>query len=536
VVSLWLPRWPTDLVARAEAPEPRRARALGAAEGARISGAAESALALVAAEGGTLRLSAVSAAAAAAGLAPGMSLADARALEPALRVRPAEPLKAAQALDRLADWAGAFSPWVAVDGADGVLLDITGCAHLFGGEAALLDRLLGALGRRGFAARAALADTLGAAWAVARFGAARGPNAKAEAGIVAPGAQRAALAPLAVAALRLDPALTAALETVGLRRIGDLLALARAPLAARFGARLLARLDQALGKADEPISPRRPVAPYRAGHAFAEPVHGLEPVQAALVELMVALCRRLECDRRGARRLELSLFLLDGDVRRLGIGTSRASRAIPALMRLFAERLDNLDLGDSPGAAVEALTLTVTASEPLAPAQADLVSSQASVEADGDDRLAALLDRLINRLGATAVGRTLPKPSHVPERALSWRPALTHAGAETWPALPALPALPPRPLRLLMPPELVEAVAMLPDAPPSLFRWRGRVHRVLHASGPERIEGEWWWEDAPVRDYYRVEDSSGARFWLYRAGAYQAAATAPRWYLHGLFG
>ena len=449
-----------------------------------------------------------------------MTLADARALVPGLCVRPAEPLRAARALEALADWALRFTPWVATSGADGLMLDVSGCAHLFGGEEALLARLVAGVTGRGVAARGALADTPGAAWACARFG----PG-----GVVPAGGSAQALAPLPVAALRLEAATVAALERLGLRCIGDLAGKPRAPLAARFGAALVTRLDQAEGRLREPVSPRRPPARHQARRAFAEPVADGASILAALEAVCAELCAGLAHAGLGARRLALTLFRIDGGARTIPVGTSRPVREARPLVRLFAEHLDGFDTG----AGIEVIALAARTTEALGARQ--LVSGLDPGIAGGSDdgtALAGLVDRIANRLGPGRIKRLGPRPSHLPDRAVSPLPAVERAPEAGWPARP------PRPLRLLSPPLPVEAVAVVPDGPPVLFRWRGRVHRVARASGPERIADEWWHERAPTRDYYRIEDQAGARFWLYREGLYEdpAAAPAPRWYLHGLFG
>ena len=472
----------------------------------------------------------MSAAAAAVGLAPGMTLADARALVPALTVGHDDPPASARRLAALADWARRFTPWTAPCGCDGLWLDITGCGALFGGEAALLARLSASLARQGHDHRAAAAETPGAAWAVARF---------AGGGAVPAGAVRAVLAPLPPVALRLSEATAAGLSRVGLRRIGDLYGLPRAPLVRRFGRVLLERLDQALGRRAEPVAPHRPPHRHRAHRGFVEPVADTASITAALDELLDELCAGLAEARRGARRLALRLFRLDGDVLTLSIGTSRARRDARGLARLFAERLDGLDAG--PG--IEVMQLDAPRAEPLAPAQTRLAAAGGAGIGGGDSAgaglpdLPDLIDRLVNRLGCGRVVRLGPRDTHHPDRAVRRlaplpAPGPLPASGETaaWPAAE-------RPIRLFAPPHPVEAVAEVPNGPPMLFRWRGRTFRVARAGGPERIAGEWWRDDAPTRDYYRVEDFAGARFWLYREGLYESPGERPpRWYLHGLFG
>lgn len=480
-------------------------------------------LALIAGRGGRLVLTAIDRPAAAAGLAPGMSLADARTLCPELETAPTDPAGDAAALRALARWAERYTPWAAPDGVDGLLLDLTGCAHLFGGEAALLADLLRRCRAAGLAACGALAGSAGAAWALARCG---------ETDTVLPaGQERDALAPLPVAGLRLDPATTGALERLGLRSIGDLYPLPRASLAARFGAAIGRRLDQALGRQDEPIAPQRPAAPYRTRLAFAEPVGRREDIAAALDRLLAELCALLERDGQGARRLTLAGFRVDHTMVEAAIGTARPARAPAALARLFAERLDRID----PGFGIETLVLTAEAVEPLAPTQVALPEGGRGQPSPAT--LADLIDRLGNRLGFHHVTRPLAVASHVPEQAFRQAPALALEADSGWDSLPALP---PRPSRLLARPEALEVLAPGREAgwPPACFRWRRRVWHMGRARGPERILPEWWHgagacdgneNRAAARDYWQVEESEGERFWLFRADP------AGRWYLHGLF-
>jgi protein ImuB len=315
--------------------------------------------------------------------------------------------------------------------------------------------------------------------------------------------------------------LTGALERLGLKRIGDLLPLPRASLAARFGPGLIARLDEVRGHADGPISPRLPVPPHLARLAFAEPIGRTEDVNLAARRLAAMLVPALEAAGRGARRLELVLHRVDGEALRLRVGTSRATRDPAHICRLFALELDGIDAGFG----IEVMVLAAVAVEPLAPEQAVLDPTV------GDDPagLARLVDRLEGRLGAGAVVRAVPRQSHCPERAVRLAPPFAPLPDARWPAGP------PRPVRLLPRPLPVEAVAPVPDDPPLLFRHGRRVHRIARADGPERIAPEWWRADGPTRDYYRVEDTAGRRFWLSRAGLYDPDVPA-RWFLHGVFG
>ncbi|HUC60790.1 MAG TPA: DNA polymerase Y family protein [Alphaproteobacteria bacterium] len=487
-------------------------------------------LATVEERSGRAFVSAVDARAASLGIVPGQPLADARALVPELATVAADPAGDLEARAALADWCTRFTPWTALDGEDGVLLDLTGCAHLFGGEAKLRADLEARLAGFGIAARAAIAGSPGTAWAMARY--AHGETARFPEGerIVPSGAQRAALAPLPVAGLRLPADTVAGLQRMGLGRIGDLYRMPRGPLARRFGPMLAARLDQALGTAAEPISLETPRAHWRLHLPLAEPIARREDIVLGLERLMGDLCLRLADERMGARRLELALYRVDASVARVAVGTSAPARVAKHLLRLFAEKLDGLDAGFG----VDLMILAAPEVETLAPSQIELAGTgRVAPSAE----LGPLVDRLANRLGAERVFRLAPVESHWPERAAK-RVAALGTLETSWPRRQA------RPLRLFAPPEPIIATAPVPDDPPVQFTWRKRLHRVRAAEGPERIAIEWWRPEAlgrrgsddryETRDYYRVEDEAGVRFWLYRAGAYRPARR-PSWYLHGLF-
>ena len=468
------------------------------------------------------------------GLTPGQSHADARAIAPGLVSAQAEPEEERRALQALALWFERFSPLVAVDGdlreREGLLLDMTGGAHLFGGEQALLDEIVRRLAAADIPATAAIADTPGAAFALARW--AGKPTL-----VAPPGETRPALADLPVEALRLADDAVRLLARFGLQRIGDLYGLPRAGLARRFrsdqGLALVRRLDQALGAEAEPLKPQRPAPEYRAWQAFAEPLLEAEGVAFALPALTEGLCAELERNGQGARMLALDAFRTDGRVVRLTAGLSAPSRAPAHLLRLFKDKgIEALDLGFG----ADALMLSALAAEPLGARQAEL---QGDARLAGDDVLAGLIDRLQARLGEGAVLRPQGVQSHLPERSERW----VAAGPKPPPA--AVPPARPRPLLMFDPPEPVEAIAELPDAAPSRFIWRRSGHRVAKAQGPERISPEWW-RPAPTpgpsrtRDYYVVEDEAGRRFWLFREGLYDRIEgdeeRLPRWWIQGAWG
>ncbi len=548
-------------------------------------------------------LATVNPAAAAAGLAPGMPLADALSFVPGLATTVAEPAKDAAALHRLAEWCGRYSPWTAPDGADGVKIEITGCAHLWGGEEALAADLTARLSRQDITGRLAVADTLGAAWACARFA-----DTGRDAVILAPSQTGAALAPLPVEALRLDQATAQGLRRVGLKRIGDLYAMPRAALARRFGETVARRLDQALDNLPEPLSPLGETPARRVRLSFAEPIADPADLALAAERLTFDLVTRLAREGTGARRLMLVFHRVDGRVERIVLGTARPSRDPHHLAALFKERLDTID----PGLGVEDMILAAFAVDRLAPEQIDLPRAcrdprpssapssapppapfpslaptltlprsrgreweggklgELSAEWVGaaEGGVAALLDRLGNRLGLAAVARLEARESHIPERASiaismaspsAPSPSLPHmrgrarVGAGPVGIRPSGAELkPPRPIRLFDPPQPVEASWLLPDDPPFRFTWRRQPHRVRCADGPERVAVEWWRPETPaaasaaglpetrsagadaIRDYYRVEDEAGRRFWLFRTGL-PGGDDPLRWYIHGVF-
>lgn len=470
------------------------------------------------------RLSAVSPEAARLGLRVGQKATDAAALVPELATAAAEPEADAAALTELVHWCVRFSPAVAADPPDGLFLDISGVAHLWGGEAELMadfrDRLLA----NGLPFRLTIADTPGAAWALAHHGR--------DGTIAPPNGQAALLKPLPPAALRLDPDAAAQIERLGLRRLEQLMDIPRAPLGRRFGAATLMRLDQALGRMPEALAFRRPPTPYVARLAFFEPISAPEDMARVTEDVVAGLCARLETEGRGARRFEVAFHRVDGKAPSLAVGLSLAGRDARRIARLFQPKLETVD----PGFGVESVTLAAYAVEAVSGRQGRIAGGDAAAAEEG---LAALVDRLTNRLGPARVWRAMPVESHVPERSVRAEPPLGAPPAEARGWDPEAP----RPVRLFRRPEPLEQVlALTPDEPPRQFRWRGRTHQVRRAEGPERIGEEWWRRGieevsvAHVRDYYRVEDQDGARFWVFRAGLYGDPAAPPKWWLHGLFG
>jgi protein ImuB len=441
-------------------------------------------------------------------------------------------------LENIADWCLRYTPLVACDAPDGLLLDISGCAHLYDGEHALVADLGQRIEQAGFAYHIAIAGTIGAAWAAAHFG---------EPASYPPGEERALLAPLPLAALRLAPETVATLARVGLKHIGDIVDLPRSPLTARFGGELLRQLDRALGREHEPLNPRLPVAPYVAEQRFPEPIAREQDVLGTVERLAARLTFALERRGDGARRIELTLFRTDGAVRHIAAGTSRPLRDAGDIRALFVERLAALADAFDPGFGFDMARLSVVVAEPCPPEQIGIGSDEDAAE------VGRLVDRLSARLGSQRVRRLIAQDSHIPELAAATVPAQMTGTDPGWDAFRRYRAeaeLAPRPLRLLTRPEPIEAVAEVPDGPPLRFRWRRALHEVIAAEGPERIEGAWWSEHGGgplrtglARDYFRVEDKSGLRFWLFRAGLYRdlmrgdlaPGAGAPTWFLHGTF-
>lgn len=558
IVSVWLPLWPIERMGR-------HARASQVSGGDPRDVPPDTPLALVESGARGLIITAVNECALGHGVRIGTPLADARAALPALVSRPAEPGRDRFALLKLARWAGRYGPERHIDGADGLWIDITGVAHLFGGEAPLLTGLSRRLQDMGVSARSGLADTLGAAHALARFAATPGrPWAIAPAG-----GTRAALASLPVEALRLTDDSTLLLKRLGLRRIGQLYDLPRCALERRFrdsaqsrskaataaaataSAAVLARLDQALGLAAEPRRSLREPPVLAVRRAFPDPVLSSEILETETGRLAGELAHALARQMLGITRLRLSLYRADGTVAEVRAGLSRASRDAAHMLTLLKEKLATLDAGFG----VDALSLEAYGAERMGAAQlcAGTILTSESTHASGDEAAAMLLDRLTGRLGQERVLRLIPRQSHIPERAETRTSALAALSYEPpWPYARG----PLRPPLLLSEPEPIAVMAEVPEGPPRSFTWRRVQRRVVRAEGPERIAPEWWKDlagscgsacgrlaegesQAPerTRDYYRIEDETGGTYWVFRDGLYQNASEEgpPRWFLHGIF-
>jgi protein ImuB len=480
-----------------------------------------------------LQIFAMDDAAARFGLDVGLPLANARAICPQLRVFDADEVADANTLNDIADWCDRFTPLVALDPPHGLFLDITGCAHLFGGEAALMRTLCDVLSAQGFAVSAAIAGTSICARTMTRH---------VHGCIVADGEEADAVRPLPVSALGADDAVIRGLRRAGLKTIGDVASRERHEITARFGAAFTTLLEHALGQGDAPISPQKPLPDYIVEKRFAEPVITEGVISATLSTLAGMLVTAMAKQGKGARRLEASFFRTDGAVRAIELDTGQAVTKAEMIDRLFRERLDSLNDPLDPGFGFDLIRLSASRTEIVVQQQRDL-----DANVHDNDELAALIDRIAARIGGRRVVVHLPQDTHIPERAVLAAPAQHHLAAAThavWPA--RVESEPPlRPLRLFEKPEPIKVpFATVPDGPPHHFTWRRATHVVVRVEGPERIAMEWWKSggETLTRDYFRVEDEAGLRFWIYRDGLYgselvtEEGKPAPaNWFVHGLF-
>lgn len=504
VVSLYLPRWPIDRLRR---------------KSGDASPQHEAPLVLIGREGRRRVVTALDGAAESLGLRVGMPVAKAQALAPGLMVLDADTRADAEGLEKLALWAlQRVSPIVMADPPDGLVIDSTGADHLHGGEAVMLTRIVERLTSSGVEARAAVADTWGAAHAAARF-------ATRSTLIIPPEETAPFLRRLPIVALRLSPDIVAGLCKLGFERVGELMDKPRAPMTLRFGPEIGRRLDQALGLAAEPIEPFRAPEVVEVRRVFGEPIGAAETIARYIGKLVGALCAELEGKGLGARRLDLLIHRVDNTRQAIRVGTAQPVRDPKRLTKLLTEKIETID----PGFGIEVMELAAVVAEPLRDRQA-ISSLVEEPEADISD----LVDVLSNRVGENRLCRFTPVQSDVPERSIACVPPLSAETGATWDGDW------PRPPRLLSRPEPVETMALLPDHPPVWFTWRDVRRRVRRADGPERVRGEWWLREAEmatVRDYFAVEDDSGERFWLYRSGDGEHPESGnQQWFLHGIFG
>ncbi len=445
------------------------------------------------------------------GIRTGMALADARAVFRNLEVRDNQPDVPEKLLRKLAEWCVRFTPVAAIDPPDGLLLDISGCAHLWGGEEQYLQHIIAKLTARGYDVGGAIADTPGVAWGLARF--AKSPA------IAPPGENLQALLPLPPEALRLEKDTIARLHKLGLHRVEQFIHMPRASLRRRFGQHLLTRLDMALGHEMEWLEPVQLPEPYEERLPCLEPVLTRPGIEIALRELLTRLCLRLLHEQKGLRMAMFAGHRVDGKKIQIDIGTHRPSHHVDHLFRLFELKLSTL----APGMGIELFTLHAPKVEDYLPAQQKMWEKGGGLS---DTRLSELIDRIAARTGMQNIHRYLPAEHHWPERSLKPATSLQEQPATMWRTDKL------RPLLLMPKPERIEVTAPIPDYPPMLFRYKGKVHKITKADGPERIEQEWWIRSGRHRDYYCVEDESGNRYWIFRSGHYDEEY---EWYLHGVF-
>lgn len=446
------------------------------------------------------------------GIQKDMVLADAKALYPSLHVIDDKPTLTTQLLDRIAEWCVRFTPIAAPNYPDGVLLDASGCTHLWGGEEAYLKDIIGRLSTRGYNVRAAMADTVGCAWATARYG---------KKMIVEKGGQFEALSALPVSSLRIDEETNILLNKLGLRQVNDIINLPRKSLRRRFGTTLLQRLQQAMGEEDEIIAPVYPPEPFQERLPCIEHIKTKEGIEIALQHLLMNLCSRLCKEGKGLRKAFFRAYRSDGGTSGIEISTNQPTQNSEHIFQLFSIKLSTIE----PKEGIELFLLEASIVEDAVVKQEGLWQIGSSA-LNGD--VANLIDRFAARFGQEAVRRFLPTEHYWPERSFKKSSDLNEEPTTEW----KLDR--PRPLQLLIPPEPIEVTAPIPDYPPLNFRYKGGLHKVIKADGPERIEQEWWIQDGEHRDYYAVEDEEGRRYWLFRSGHYNEVKS-PKWFLHGFF-
>ncbi|MGN6638299.1 MAG: Y-family DNA polymerase [Mucilaginibacter sp.] len=467
-----------------------------------------------ASERGRVLITAANTFAEAQGISPGMAFADARAIVPSIEMDDHIQGKDAKLLKALGEWCIRYTPWVAIDMPDGLILDVSGCAHLWGSERAYLGNIIKVLRSKGYDARGAMADTAGAAWAVAHFGK--------DNPIIMPGGQAEALLSLPPAALRLETETLERLKKLGFYNIKSFMGIGRSVLRRRFDTQLLLRLDQALGNEDEPLDLLQPIEPYQERLPCLEPIRTAEGIGIAIKKLLENLCRRLASEGIGLRMAVLKCYRLDGKILQVSIGTNKASNFVNHLSKLFELKIASIE----PDLGIELFTLDATKVEE-AEAEQEMLWSPEDCGLE-DTALAELLDRLANKIGTASIRRYLPLEHYWPERSIKPAQSLQDKRTTEWRTDR------PRPLLLLPHPERIEVMVKTPDYPPNFFIYNGEKHNIIKSDGPERIEREWWLDNGKQRDYYQVEDESGQRYWLFRSGHY-TDEQLPQWFIHGFF-
>ena len=467
---------------------------------------------LAAPERGRMVIKAANKKAEESGIYTGMVVADCRAILPALQVFDDTPESGNTLLNALAEWCLRYTPAVAVDLPDGLILDVSGCTHLWGGERPYLKDIVTKLRAFGYDVRVAIADTVGTAWAISRFGQTTP--------IIETGKQAEALLPLPPAALRLDGGILQRMEKLGLYHVRSFMTMPRRALARRFGQSLLSRLDQALGQEIEVIQSIQPIEPYQERLPSLEPIRTAAGIEIALKKLLEELCKRFKHEGKGLRTSIFKAYRIDGDIQQIKIGTNRPSRNVEHLFKLFEIKIPSIE----PALGFELFILEAPIVEDISIEQEALWNTSGNHD---DTEIAELLDRLAGKVGSDTIHRYLPDEHYWPERSIKTATSYHEKALTTWRTDL------PRPVLLLPRPEAISVTVPMPDYPPMLFHYKGRLHTVVKADGPERIEQEWWIEDGLFRDYYCVEDENGSRYWLFRLGDYRECE--PKWFIHGFF-
>jgi len=447
------------------------------------------------------------------GIYPGGVVADAKAIFPELVVLDDQPILAEKLLRSFANYCIRFSPSISIDAPDGIVIDASGCSHLWGGDERYVETIIKRINGFGYQVKAAMADTIGSAWAVSRF--------ERDKLVVENRQQEKALLHLPASALRLEEATVELLEKLGLKQVSSFIHMPRQALLRRFGNKLLQRLNQALGYEDELISYIHEAIPYRERLPCPELILTATGIEIALKQLLEQLCKRLRREQKGLREAIFTCYRIDGNIQHLTIGTNFPSHNPTHIFKLFELKLDTIE----PALGIELFVMEANKVEGLLPMQEKMWAGDCGLH---DIRFAELIDRITNRIGSNKVHRFLPDEHHWPERSVRIVSALNEAVTIPWDIEK------PRPIQLLSKPERIQVSAPIPDYPPMLFRYKGTVHTIKRADGPERIEREWWIEEGLHRDYYHVEDEKGSRYWIFRSGYYMEEKQ-PEWFIHGFF-
>jgi protein ImuB len=447
------------------------------------------------------------------GIESGMVVADARAIFPSLEVLDDDPALSGKLLKVISEWCIRYTNIVAIDPPDGIIMDVTGASHLWGGEKKYINDILLRLKKRGYDVRVTIADSIGTAWAIAHYGK--------KSAIVESGKQMEALLSLPPSALRLEKNVADRLHKLGLHQIRNFISMPRSALRRRFGKGLIQKLNQALGNEEESIIPVQPFEPWCERLPCLEPIVTASGIEIALHRLLSAICGRMRQKGMGIRKAIFTGFRIDGKLEKIEIGTHRATLNEKHLYKLFENKIQTIE----PAAGIELFMIEAMQTEKISTHQDKFWDAICGLEAP---ELSELLDRLGNRFSNSPLKRFLPSEHYLPEKSFKESVSLTESSDISW--LTGRP----RPLQILSRPELIEVTAPIPDYPPMLFRYQGKLHKIKKADGPERIEQEWWIQDGPHRDYYAVEDEEGKRYWLFRSGHYKENEK-PKWFIHGFF-